>query len=129
MKEGDAGIVEWQTWLPNDVEPKIPEGLAAGGPWFPFAAFMEATPDRNYYTEAYRRPLVRAVTAEQTSAEDAASALLSTMHLHPHYDLRYRSNWGALLGALDVLCPEAARRLRDGEEPDKVSAALFPEDE
>lgn len=52
MVEGDPNIVDWQAWDSFKDEPKVPQGLTAGGPWFPFAV----TSDNNVL---WRRPLIR----------------------------------------------------------------------
>lgn len=64
--------------------------------------------------------------ARDLSAE-AASRLLSTLRLHGNYPLYYRCNMAAILAVLDVLAPEAAKRLRAGEDPDDIRKALFPD--
>lgn len=78
------------------------------------------------YIKAAKTGPTPAMLDEEKRGEVAAK-LLTTMWLHPAYRLDYRSNWGALLSALDYLSPEAARRLREGETAQEVGEALYPD--
>jgi hypothetical protein len=66
ITEGDARVEDWQTWEDNGPEPKAPDGMVAGGPWFPFAAFvLPAGEDYGARSVVvHRRPLMRAVAAD-----------------------------------------------------------------
>ena len=67
MVEGDPKIVEWQVWDERDVEPSLPDGLVAGGPWFPFGLAYGVIDSRDgpriHTVTMYRRPLVRIADA------------------------------------------------------------------
>lgn len=72
MVEGDPKIVEWQVWDERDREPSIPDGLAAGGPWFPFNLIGgvvrgDGGPEITMVV-VYRRPLVRLADTTKGSA-------------------------------------------------------------
>jgi hypothetical protein len=71
MREGDPGIIAWQTWSQNEGEPLAPPGMKAGGPWYPFAAGAVSTPDGTGYYTIERRPLVRAEPERDVLAEIA----------------------------------------------------------
>lgn len=43
MREGDANVVDWQVWEDWNPEPKVPDDMKPGGPWYPFAVAYQPT--------------------------------------------------------------------------------------
>lgn len=115
------GPAEWQDWMlsriyaqpPRPAQDALCPGCGGAG-WIPAGDGQLGCIDCN---GTGKRPA-------QDAVREAAERLIRLLYLYPNYRVDSRGAMGLVIDALAVLAPDLAERLREGETPETLLAAL-----